>query len=120
MTGRADIPIVLCCAEDDEPPLAKVVDQLHREGMAPELVTGVELDAATFSASVDEARGPALYVICQSASLDRATARRLTGLFSARRGAGQVEARGRAPRGDLTPRLDSAPAPGLPGSGTPD
>lgn len=89
MTGRADIPIVLCCAEDDEPPLAKVVDQLHREGMAPELVTGVELDVGTFSASVDEARGPALYVICQSGSLDRATARRLTGLFSARRGAGQ-------------------------------
>ncbi len=89
MTGRADIPIVLCCAEDDEPPLAKVVDQLHREGMAPELVTGVELDVGTFSASVDEARGPALYVICQSNSLDRATARRLTGLFSARRGAGQ-------------------------------
>ncbi|HET6583937.1 MAG TPA: hypothetical protein VFG69_10820 [Nannocystaceae bacterium] len=89
MTGRADIPIVLCCAEDDEPPLAKVVDQLHREGMAPELVTGVDVDVATFSASVDEARGPALFVICQSASLDRATARRLTGLFSARRGAGQ-------------------------------
>jgi hypothetical protein len=89
VTGRADIPIVLCCAEDDEPPLASVVDQLHREGMAPELVTGVELDVATFSASVDEARGPALYVICQSASLDRGMARRLTGLFSARRGAGQ-------------------------------
>lgn len=89
MTGRADIPIVLCCAEDDEPQLAQVVDQLHREGMAPELVTGVEVDVSTFSASVDEARGPALFVVCQSGTLDRATARRLTGLFSARRGAGQ-------------------------------
>jgi len=89
VTGRPEIPIVLCCAEDDEPALAKILDQLHHEGLTPELVTGVEVDVAPFSKAVDAERGPALFVLCQSMALDRGIARRLTGLFSARRGAGQ-------------------------------
>lgn len=87
--GRGDIPIVLCCAEDDEAALAKVVDEMRREGMSPELVPGVEFDGAALTNAVDAAPPDALFVLCQSAALERTTVRRLTGLFSARGGPGQ-------------------------------
>ncbi len=89
MKARGDIPIILCCSEDDEPALAKVVDELLREGMAPELVPGVEFDPNLMSAAVDNAGVDALFVLCISPALDKGAARRLTGLFSARSGQGQ-------------------------------
>jgi hypothetical protein len=87
--SRGDIPIILCCSEDDEPALAKVVDELLREGMAPELVPGVEFDGNLLSAAVDAAAADALFVLCISMALDKTIARKLTGLFSARSGRGQ-------------------------------
>ncbi len=87
--GRGNIPIVLCCAEEDEAALAKVVDELRREGMSPELVAGVEFDGAALTNAVDNAPAATLFVLCQSAALERAAVRRLAGLFSARGGPGQ-------------------------------
>jgi hypothetical protein len=87
--ARGDIPIILCCSEDDEPALAKVVDELLREGMAPELVPGVEFDSNLMSSAVDAAANGALFVLCISPALDKTIARKLTGLFSARSGRGQ-------------------------------
>ena len=89
MKARGDIPILLCCSEDDEPALAKVVDELLREGMAPELVPGVEFDSTLMSSAVDAAANGALFVLCISPALDKTMARKLTGLFSARSGRGQ-------------------------------
>src|SRR5690606_846320 len=86
---RFHIPLLLCCAEDNEVGLVKVVDALHREGMAPEVVPGVELDPAVLGEAVDRTDGPALFVLCQTDELEKAAIRRLTGLFSARRGPGQ-------------------------------
>jgi hypothetical protein len=87
--ARGDIPIILCCSEDDEPALAKVVDELLREGMAPELVPGVEFDANLLANAVDAAANGALFVLCISPALDKGVARKLSGLFSARSGRGQ-------------------------------
>lgn len=86
MKGRGEIPIIICCAEEDEPALAKVVDELRREGLAPELVPGVEVDGELLVHAVDSASPEALFVLCTSSSLDKNVARRLTGLFSARSG----------------------------------
>jgi len=80
------LPIVLCCAEESEVGLVAVVDALHREGHAPEVVPGVETDANLMTAATDRVRGPALFVLCQSDDLDRFQVRRLEGLFSARKG----------------------------------
>lgn len=89
MKPRGDIPIIICCAEDDEPVLAKVVDELRREGLSPELVPGIEFDSNLLAAAVDAAAADALFVLCGSVALDKAALRRLTGLFSARSGPGQ-------------------------------
>lgn len=89
MKGRGDIPIIICCSEDDEPALAKVLDELRREGMSPELVPGVEFDAALLASALDVAAAETLFVLCTSSSLDKAAVRKLTGLFSARRGPAQ-------------------------------
>jgi hypothetical protein len=86
--ARGEIPIIIFCAEDDEAVLAKVVDELRREGLAPELVPGVEFDGNLLTAAVDGAAGETLFVLCGSATIDKAAVRRLTGLFSARCGPG--------------------------------
>lgn len=86
MIQATRLPIVLCCAEESEVALVAVVDALHREGHAPEVVPGVETDATLVTTAADRVRGPALFVLCQSADLDRVQVRRLEGLFSARRG----------------------------------
>jgi hypothetical protein len=80
------LPIVLCCAEESEVALVAVVDALHREGHAPEVVPGVETDANLVTTSADRVHGAALFVLCQSDDLDRFQVRRLEGLFSARKG----------------------------------
>jgi hypothetical protein len=80
------LPIVLCCAEESEVALVAVVDALHREGYAPEVVPGVETDTTLVTTAVDRLQGPALFVLCQSIDLDRFQVRRIEGLFSARRG----------------------------------
>ena len=89
MKAPGEVPIIICCAEDDEPVLAKVLDELRREGLAPELVPGVELDSSLLTAAVDVAASDALFVLCTSAALDKGAVRRLIGLFSARSGPGQ-------------------------------
>jgi hypothetical protein len=86
MIQASPLPIVLCCAEESEVALVAVVDALHREGHAPEVVPGVETDATLMTAATDRVRGPALFVLCQSEDLDRFQVRRLEGLFSARKG----------------------------------
>ncbi|MBL4684259.1 MAG: hypothetical protein JKY37_06700, partial [Nannocystaceae bacterium] len=83
---RRQVPLVLCCADDGEVALVGVLDELHRKGHAPEVLMGVEAEPATLTAAVDRIRGPALFVLCESEDLDRTQVRRLSGLFSARRG----------------------------------
>lgn len=86
MIDASRLPIVLCCAEESEVALVAVVDALHRDGFAPELLPGVEVDTSLLTTAADRLRGPALFVLCQSDDLDRFQVRRLEGLFSARRG----------------------------------
>ncbi len=85
MEERYHIPLVLCCAEENEVALVRVLDELHKEGRAPEVVAGVDLDVDLLARAVDRTDGPALFVLCQSDELDRAATRRLAGLFSARK-----------------------------------
>ncbi len=86
MSDAKRLPIVLCCAEESEVALVAVVDLLHREGHAPELVPGVDADVDALTAAADRLSGPALFVLCQSEGLGRVQVRRLEGLFSARKG----------------------------------
>jgi hypothetical protein len=82
----SSVPIFLCCAEDSEVFLVMVVDALRKEGMAPEVIAGVDTEPTLLSGLVDRHDGAALFVLCQSDELDKAQTRRLTGLFSARKG----------------------------------
>ena len=82
---RFHVPLLLCCAEENEVALVRVVDELHKEGRAPEVVAGVDLDGNLLSAAVDRTDGPALFVLCQTDELDRTATRKLSGLFSARK-----------------------------------
>jgi hypothetical protein len=80
------VPIFLCCAEENEVALVATVAELRSQGLEPEVVPGVELDAAILARAVDRNLGAGLYVLCQSDDLDRFQFRRLEGLFSARKG----------------------------------
>jgi hypothetical protein len=82
----SSVPIFLCCAEDSEVFLVMVVDALRKEGMAPEVIAGVDTEPTLLSDLVDRTDSAALFVLCQSDALDKAQTRRLTGLFSARKG----------------------------------
>ncbi|MEX1363262.1 MAG: hypothetical protein AB1Z98_09055 [Nannocystaceae bacterium] len=82
----ARIPIILGCAEDHQLPVAAVADALQREGHPVEVSSGIEHDSQGLSASTDRIRGPAVFVLCCSPSLTRATVRRIEGLLSARKG----------------------------------
>ena len=82
----SSVPIFLCCAEDSEVFLVRVVDALHKEGLAPEVIAGVEVEPSLLGEAVDRTEGAALFVLCQSEVLDKVHTRRLTGLFSARKG----------------------------------
>jgi hypothetical protein len=83
---RKSIPLFLCCAEDNEVTLVRVVEALQKEGFNPEVVAGVDGDGSLLGSAVDNAEPRALFVICRSKALDRSHVRRLEGLFSARRG----------------------------------
>ena len=80
------VPLILCCAEDGEVALVGVLDELHRMGHSPEVLTGVDSDPAVLTSAVDRVRGAALFILCESHELDRTQSMRLEGLFSARRG----------------------------------
>lgn len=84
--SRRPVPLYLCCAEDNEVALIQVIDELHREGFAPELVSGLDSDPSILALAVDRAKDEGLFVFCLTAELDRMAVRRLEGLFSARRG----------------------------------
>lgn len=80
------VPIFLCCAEENEVALVAAIAELRGQGLEPEVVSGVELDAGILAQAVDQNLGAGLYVLCQSDDLDRFQTRRLEGLFSARKG----------------------------------
>lgn len=84
--SRRRVPLYLCCAEDDEVALIQVIEELHREGFAPEVVSGLESDPSSLALAVDQAKDEGLFVFCMTDELDRTAVRRLEGLFSARRG----------------------------------
>lgn len=86
MAATLRTPLILCCAEENEVALVRVLDELHRDGLSPELLAGVDADGGLLTAAVDRTVGPALFVLCQSDELDRSATRRLSGLFSARKG----------------------------------
>ena len=80
------VPIFLCCAEENEVALVGAATELRSQGLEPEVLTGVELDAGILGRAVDQNLGAGLYALCQSEDLDRFQIRRLEGLFSARKG----------------------------------
>ena len=84
--AQTQIPVVLCCADESEVLLVNVVESLREEGMAPEVLPGIDADPGLLGHAVDRNDGPGVYVLCESEALDRATIRRLDGLFSARKG----------------------------------
>lgn len=86
MTRRASASLVLCCAEEGEVRLVDLIDTLHADGLSPEVLAGIDADPDLLTTAVDRQHGAALFVLCQTPELDRATVRRLSGLFSARRG----------------------------------
>lgn len=84
------VRVVLLCAEDDEPMLVMAMQLLHLRGINAELVPGIDERPRRIGEVLDETRGDAVFVLCESACLDRPARLRLEGLFGARRGPGHV------------------------------
>jgi hypothetical protein len=86
--SSSGISVMLCCAEDDEERIAPVLVHLTREGLAPQVLAGVDKEAQRLGQAVDTERGRCLFVACQSQHLGPPQILRLEGIFGARRGPG--------------------------------
>lgn len=83
------IPLYLCCAEEAEVALLPVIDALHRGGVTPEVVVGLEHDPKVLCNAIDLGDPRGVFVLCVNQDLPSLTVRKLAGLFSARRAPGQ-------------------------------
>jgi hypothetical protein len=84
--SAAGTSVTLCCAEDDEPNLASVVDHLQAEGFDPKVLPGVDKDPYVLGVAVDGERGKHIFVVCRSPNLSGSDVLRLEGIFGARKG----------------------------------
>ncbi len=80
------VSVILCTTEDDEPLFANIVDRLHREGLSPGIVAGVDVDTQKLGNHLDYNDDPSVYVLCVSRNLSPNVAGRLEGVFAVRQG----------------------------------
>ena len=80
-------PVYLCCARGQQTELAAIVQALGQDGLMSQVIE-VGTEGRELGELVDATPGQALFVLCQAGPLDRAVARKLEGMFSARCGPG--------------------------------
>jgi hypothetical protein len=80
------IAVILCCARADAVHVRPLAEHLRNEGIKVRLLEGIDEDAHLLGASLDLELGACMFVACLSDSLGAKAFRRLTGIYSARKG----------------------------------
>jgi hypothetical protein len=80
------ISVILCCARADAVHVRPLAEHLRSEGIQVRLLEGIDEDAHLLGASLDLELGACMFVACLSDSLGAKAFRRLTGIYSARKG----------------------------------
>ena len=78
--------VTLCCAREDAVHLEPLVEHLSRKGISAKLLQGIDEDPHRLGPAMDEERGACMFVACLGESLGPSEFRRMTGVYSARRG----------------------------------
>ena len=63
--------VVLCCAAENRGQLGGVLENLGKEGLSVDVVSGVDLDSNLLATAIKRNKKAALYVLCRSEDLDR-------------------------------------------------
>lgn len=79
------ISVTLCCAPADADHLRPLADHLSKLGLPTIMLEGIESDPHRLGPALD-VPGACLFVVCMSESLGTAAHRRITGVYSARKG----------------------------------
>jgi hypothetical protein len=80
------ISVILCCARADAPHVRPLAEHLRGKGIRVRLLEGIDEDAHLLGDSLDLEPGACMFVACLSDSLGPKDFRRLTGIYSARKG----------------------------------
>jgi hypothetical protein len=80
------ISVILCCAQADAVHIRPLADHLRSKGIKVRLLEGIDQDAHLLGASLDLEQGACMFVACLSDTLGPKDFRRLTGIYSARKG----------------------------------
>ena len=78
--------MILCCARADVAHVRPIAEHLRKAGTKAQLLEGVDEDPHLLGASLDSEQGACMFVACLSDSLGPKDLRRLTGIYSARKG----------------------------------
>jgi hypothetical protein len=80
------ISVILCCARADAVHVRPLAEYLRSKGTKVRLLEGIDEDAHLLGASLDLETGACMFVACLSDTLGPKDFRRLTGIYSARKG----------------------------------
>jgi hypothetical protein len=80
------ISVILCCAHADAVHVRPLAEYLRSKGTKVRLLEGIDEDAHLLGASLDLELGACMFVACLSDTLGPKDFRRLTGIYSARKG----------------------------------
>jgi hypothetical protein len=80
------ISVILCCARADVVHVRPLAEYLRSTGIKVRLLEGIDEEAHLLGASLDLEHGACMFVACLSDTLGPKDFRRLTGIYSARKG----------------------------------
>jgi hypothetical protein len=86
VSAGQSISVILCCAHADAVHVRPLAEYLRSKGNKVRLLEGIDEDAHLLGASLDLEHGACMFVACLSDSLGPKDFRRLTGIYSARKG----------------------------------
>lgn len=86
MSAVQTISVILCCTRADAVHIRPLAEYLRSKGTKVRLLEGIDEDAHLLGASLDLEHGACMFVACLSDTLGPKDFRRLTGIYSARKG----------------------------------
>jgi hypothetical protein len=86
MSSNRAISVILCCARADTAHVRPLAERLRKDGTKVQLLEGIDEDPHLLGASLDLEQGACMFVTCLSDTLGPKDFRRLTGIYSARKG----------------------------------
>src|SRR5262245_48517509 len=86
MSSVQAISVILCCARVDAAHVRPLAEHLRNKGTKVRLLEGIDEDPHLLGTSLDLEEGACMFVACMSDTLGPKDFRRLTGIYSARKG----------------------------------